>query len=73
MQVHYKFTHAYTPSFPPLSTHIPGLRCFQETLEEATKEVAIYSITHSLGDLQEAGFGVQVGHGIQNVASCSYY
>ena len=66
----------------PVYTHtLQGIACNLDSdafkkLEEATQEVMgeckPYSITGSLplvGDLQQAGFDVQVGHGIQNFTS----
>ena len=66
-------THTHTFLSPPLFTHtLQGIACNLDSdafkkLEEATKEVMgeckPYSITGSLplvGDLQQAGFDVQV-------------
>ena len=70
-------TYSYPQLFPRTHTHTPGYSLQHldsdafKKLEEATKEVMgeckPYSITGSLplvGDLQQAGFDVQVRHGI---------
>ena len=75
--------HTPFPIF--FSTHtLQGIACNPDSdafkkRTEATKEVMgeckPYSITDSLplvGDLQQAGFDVQVGHGIQSFSSFIY-
>ena len=85
--IFFSYVHTHLLS-PFLSTHtLLGIACNLDSdafkkLTEATKEViGAVSASHTpslaashcmVGDLQQAGFDVQVGHGIQSFSSVIY-